>query len=159
MSHDAWVILLMSMSHSLVNANALAQYQMRSVLQCVAVCCSVLQYVAVCCTIAGCMHKWRLRCSRLNIKYVVCCSVLQCVAVCFRELQCVASLLTACTNDVCVVVCWIPNAQHGYRAHVWEHVHDAHKRCMCIRPRDFKALFNFEPFNRCFKICHRYEWV
>ena len=46
----------------------------RSVLQCVAVCCSVLQRVDI----------LKSQC------IAVCCSVLQCVAVCYSVLQCVA---------------------------------------------------------------------
>ena len=82
----------------------------------------MLQCVSVSCSVAGCMPKWRLCCSRLNTKCVVCCNVWQCVAVCFRELQRVASLLAACTNDVCVVVGWIPNAQlimSRVQSYVW----------------------------------------
>ena len=48
----------------------------RSVLQCVAVCCSVLQRFAVCCSVLQCI--------------AVCCSVLQCVAFCRSVLQWVA---------------------------------------------------------------------
>ena len=75
----------------------------RSVLQCVAVCCSVLQCVAVCCSVLQCVAVccsvflslalisvakelsvlWLAQC-------VVCCSVLQCVAVCCSVLRCVA---------------------------------------------------------------------
>ena len=45
----------------------------KSVLQCVAVCCSVLQCVAVCCSVVQCV--------------AVCCSVLECVAACCSVLQ------------------------------------------------------------------------
>ena len=60
-----------------MNVNASAQYQMCSVLQCVAVqsvafCCSVSQHVAVCCSV--------LQCRALH-GVAVCCSMLQYVAV------------------------------------------------------------------------------
>ena len=47
--------------------------RIRSVLQCVTVCCSVLQCVAVCCSVLQCV--------------AVCCSVLQCVAVCWAKIR------------------------------------------------------------------------
>jgi len=50
----------------------------RSVLQCVAVCCSVMQCVAVCGSGMQCV--------------AVCGSVMQCVAVCGSIMQCVAAV-------------------------------------------------------------------
>ena len=58
----------------------------RSVLQCVAVCCSALQCVAVCCSVLQCAA---VCCSVLQC-VAVCCSVLQYVAVCYSVLQCAA---------------------------------------------------------------------
>ena len=60
----------------------------RSVLQCVAVCCSVLQCAAVCCSVLQCA--------------AVCCSVLQCAAVCCSVLQCA---VVCCSVLQCAVVC------------------------------------------------------
>ena len=53
-------------------------WELRGVLQCVAVCCSVLQ------SPKSLLFQIRIR------KWGVCCSVLQCVAVCCSVLQCVA---------------------------------------------------------------------
>ena len=55
---------------------------LRSVLQCVAVCCSVLQCVTVCCSVLQCV--------------VVCCNVLQCVAVYSSERRVLYTLNTNC---------------------------------------------------------------
>jgi len=69
----------------------------RSVLQCVAVCCSVLQCVAMYCSV---LHSVAVFCSGLQCVTVFCsvmqcdaecCSVLQCAAVCYSVLQCVAA--------------------------------------------------------------------
>jgi len=64
--------------------------QMRSMLQCVAVCCSVLQCVAVRST--HCNMMMRMITIALLLKVflspvAVCCSVLQCVAVCCSALH------------------------------------------------------------------------
>jgi len=50
----------------------------RSLLQCVAVCCSVLQCVAVCCSV--CCRQ--VDAQNIQVIVAVCCSVLQCIAVC-----------------------------------------------------------------------------
>jgi len=71
-----------------------AHRYMKSVLQCVAVCCSVLQCVAVCCgvwmnsvSVVCCLVK-RSVCSSLLQSVTVCCSLLQSVAV-HRFINCV----------------------------------------------------------------------
>ena len=65
----------------------------RSVLQCVAVCCSVLQCVAVCCSVLQQKHirRYAVR-GRGGSKapHIRHCSVLHCVAVCCSVLQCIA---------------------------------------------------------------------
>ena len=81
----------------------------RSVLQCVAACCSALQCVAVCCSALHCVvvccsvHEthWHLRTSDecRDLCVAVCCSVLRCVAV---RLQSVA---VCCSVLRCVAVC------------------------------------------------------
>ena len=58
----------------------------RSVLQCVAVCCSVLQCAAVCCRE---LQYAAARCSVWQ-NVAVCCIALQCGTVCCNVLQCVA---------------------------------------------------------------------
>jgi len=57
----------------------------RSVLQCVAVCCSVLQCVAVCCSVLQCVAVRCIPNSILN--GTTHSSVLQCVAVCYSALH------------------------------------------------------------------------
>jgi len=47
----------------------------RSVLQCVAACCSVLHRVAVCCSELQCLAA----CCSVSQRVAVCCSVLQCL--------------------------------------------------------------------------------
>jgi len=105
------------------------QPQSRSVLQCVAVCCSVLQCVAVCCSVWQCvavcccsvlqcvpvpesegkaLQTQPQSCSVLQC-VAVCCSVLQCVAVCANALQCV---LAVC----CSVLQYIPLPESGGKA-------------------------------------------
>jgi len=74
-----------------------------SVLQCVAVCCSVLQCVAVCCSVHVDIAAQSTR------HYIYCIPVLQCVAVCCSVLQCVAAQSTShymcCSVLQCVAVC------------------------------------------------------
>jgi len=53
----------------------------RSVLQCVAACCSMLQCVTVCCGVLQCVAV----CCSIPLRVAACCSVLQCVAVCVKS--------------------------------------------------------------------------
>ena len=75
--------------------------KLKSVLQCVAVCCSVLQCDALCCSVVQCV--------------AVCCSVLQCVAVGCSVLQCVA---VGCSVMQWVAECrlWVPYGMAAFRS-------------------------------------------
>ena len=90
-------------------------------LQC-AVCRSVLQCVAVCCSAL----KSEMSCSAMaSSRQDLCCSVLQCVAVCCSVLQCVA---VCCSALRCVAVCgkshvYAPRQHTLYHAHTHTHTH------------------------------------
>ena len=122
----------------------------KSLLQCVAVCCSVLQYVAVCCTALQCVVA---SCSALHCVAVcfylscvaVCCSALQCVAVCFY-LSCVAICCSALQcESTCLCVCVLSVARPERQTRVLatqQRPHSAHTARMsshvpmCLRVRE-----------------------
>jgi len=57
-----------------VSGRSCITYEMRDVLQCVAVCCSVLQCVAVCCSV---LRSCAVPVEATGHPVLVCCSVLQ----------------------------------------------------------------------------------
>ena len=75
------------MIHTCVRENAF----IRSVLQCVAVCCSTQIHDDSYTCARECMHTQCV---------AVCCSVLQCVAVCYSVLQCVAVCCGVCCSEL-----------------------------------------------------------